>query len=64
MSSSSAPSRAQGGEEAHERPDPQSFEGQVIVPYAMPFVAGPGAIALVITIASGTSDSVSGRTRR
>lgn len=50
------PSRAQGGEEAHEEPDPESFEGQVIVPYAMPFVAGPGAITLVITIASGTSD--------
>jgi multiple antibiotic resistance protein len=50
------PSRAQGGEEAHEAPDPESFEGQVLVPYAMPFVAGPGAITLVITIASGTSD--------
>jgi multiple antibiotic resistance protein len=35
------PSRAQGGEEAHEAPDPESFEGKVIVPYAMPFVAGP-----------------------
>ncbi|MCB0829188.1 MAG: MarC family protein [Solirubrobacterales bacterium] len=51
------PSRAQGGEEAHEAPDPKSFEGQVLVPYAMPFVAGPGAITLVITIASGTSDA-------
>ncbi len=51
------PSRAQGGEEAHEQPDPESFEGQVLVPYAMPFVAGPGAITLVITIASGTSDA-------
>lgn len=50
------PSRAQGGEEAHERPDPASFEGQVIVPYAMPFVAGPGAITLVISISTGTSD--------
>ncbi len=50
------PSRAQGGEAAHEAPDPDSFEGQVLVPYAMPFVAGPGAIALVITLASGTSD--------
>jgi multiple antibiotic resistance protein len=47
------PSRAQGGKEAHE--EPQSFEGSVIVPYAIPFVAGPGAIALVITIASSTS---------
>jgi multiple antibiotic resistance protein len=51
------PSRAQGGEEAHEQPDPDSFEGQVLVPYAMPFVAGPGAITLVITIASDTSDA-------
>jgi multiple antibiotic resistance protein len=47
------PSRAQGGAEAHE--EPQSFEGSVIVPYAIPFVAGPGAITLVITIASSTS---------
>jgi multiple antibiotic resistance protein len=50
------PSRAQGGEKAHEAPDPESFEGQVIVPYAMPFVAGPGAITLVISVASGTAD--------
>jgi multiple antibiotic resistance protein len=47
------PSRAQGGAEAHERPT--SFEGSVIVPYAIPFVAGPGAITAVITIASGAS---------
>jgi multiple antibiotic resistance protein len=32
-----------------------SFEGSVIVPCATPFVAGPGAITLVITIASSTS---------
>lgn len=50
------PSRAQGGEAAHEEPDPESFEGQVLVPYAMPFVAGPGAITLVISISAGTSD--------
>jgi multiple antibiotic resistance protein len=52
------PSRAQGGEEAHEEPEPEpeGFEGQVIVPYAMPFVAGPGAITLVISISAGTSD--------
>ena len=48
------PSRAQGGSEAHEE---QSFEGSVIVPYAIPFVAGPGAITLVITLASSTSDA-------
>jgi len=47
------PSRAQGGKEAHERPE--SFEGNVLVPYAIPFVAGPGAITLVITIASSGS---------
>jgi multiple antibiotic resistance protein len=48
------PSRAQGGAEA--RKVPESFEGSVIVPYAIPFVAGPGAITLVITIASSTSN--------
>lgn len=47
------PSRAQGGAEAHEKQT--SFEGSVIVPYAIPFVAGPGAITAVITIASGPS---------
>jgi len=47
------PSRAQGGAEAHERRE--SFEGSVIVPYAIPFVAGPGAITAVITIASAPS---------
>lgn len=46
------PSRAQGGKEAHEKPD--SFEGSVIVPYAIPFIAGPGAMTLVITLAAST----------
>lgn len=46
------PSRAQGGEKAHEKPP--SFEQSAVVPYAIPFVAGPGAITLVITIASST----------
>jgi multiple antibiotic resistance protein len=46
------PSRAQGGKEAHEKPE--SFEGSVIVPYAIPFIAGPGAITLVITLAAST----------
>jgi multiple antibiotic resistance protein len=32
-----------------------SFEGSLIVPYAIPFVAGPGAITAVITIASSAS---------
>ena len=48
------PSRAQGGAEAHEKPP--SFDGNVIVPYSIPFVAGPGAMTLVITISSSTSD--------
>ena len=48
------PSRAQGGKESREVPD--TFEGSAIVPYAIPFVAGPGAITTVITIASSTSD--------
>ena len=48
------PSRAQGGKEAHE--EPESFEGSVIVPYAIPFIAGPGAITLVITIAASTDN--------
>lgn len=48
------PSRAQGGKAAREVPE--SFEGSVIVPYAIPFVAGPGAITTVITISSSTSD--------
>jgi len=47
------PSRAQGGKEAREVPE--SFDGSVVVPYAIPFVAGPGAITTVITIASSTS---------
>lgn len=46
------PSRVQGGEKAHEQPP--SFEHAAVVPYAIPFVAGPGAITLVITIASST----------
>lgn len=50
------PSRAQGGKEAREVPE--SFEGSVVVPYAIPFVAGPGAITTVITISSSTSDGV------
>ena len=50
-------SRAQGGKEAHEKPE--SFEGSVIVPYAIPFIAGPGAMTLVITLAAST-DSAEG----
>lgn len=46
------PSRAQGGKAAHEQPEPADFSGSAIVPYAIPFVAGPGAIALVISISA------------
>lgn len=49
------PSRAQGGKEAHEKPE--SFEGSVIVPYAIPFIAGPGAMTLVITLAASTENA-------
>ena len=38
----------------------ESFEGSVLVPYAIPFVAGPSAITLVITIASSTGDAWGG----
>ncbi len=48
------PSRTQGGEEAHEKRE--SFEGSVVVPYAIPFVAGPGAMTAVITIAAAGSN--------
>jgi multiple antibiotic resistance protein len=48
-------SRAQGGKEAHEKPE--SFEGSVIVPYAIPFIAGPGAMTLVITLAASTDNA-------
>ena len=45
-------SRAQGGEAAREEGKPASAEDQIVVPYAIPFMAGPGAITAVITIAS------------
>lgn len=51
------PSRAQGGEDAREEAHPQSAEDQIIVPYAIPFMAGPGAITTVITIASSGEGS-------
>lgn len=51
---SGEPSRAQGGKEAREQPE--SFDGSVVVPYAIPFVAGPGAIATVITIAASAEN--------
>lgn len=48
------PSRTQGGKESREQPE--SFDGSVVVPYAMPFVAGPGAITTVITIAASAEN--------
>lgn len=50
-------SRAQGGKAAHEEQHPESAEDKIIVPYAIPFMAGPGAITAVITIASSGSGS-------
>ncbi|TLQ45363.1 MarC family protein [Streptomyces marianii] len=46
------PTRAQGGAAAHEEPAPRSAEDSIVVPYAIPFMAGPGAITTVIGIAS------------
>ena len=48
------PSRVQGGHASREAP---KAEDQLIVPFAMPFIAGPGAITVVITLAAKT-DSV------
>ncbi|MCB0863756.1 MAG: MarC family protein [Solirubrobacterales bacterium] len=48
------PSRAQGGEASREQPE--SFDGSVVVPYAIPFIAGPGAITTVITIAASAEN--------
>ncbi|MFE0701355.1 MarC family protein [Streptomyces sp. NPDC058872] len=50
-----APTRAQGGERAHRDPGPKSAEESIVVPYAIPFMAGPGAITAVITISSSGS---------
>lgn len=46
------PSRVQGGAESREDPQPLSAEDSILVPYAIPFMAGPGAITAVITIAA------------
>lgn len=45
-------SRVQGGQEAHEAPAPMSADDSIIIPYAMPFMAGPGAISTVIAFSS------------
>lgn len=44
------PSKTQGGKQAHEAPQPLSAEQSIIVPYTVPFMAGPGAITSIITI--------------
>ena len=45
------PSRVQGGHDSREAP---KAEDQLMVPFAMPFIAGPGAITVVITLAAKT----------
>ena len=48
-------SRAQGGKKASEEPtdeDRSSVADKIVVPYAIPFMAGPGAITTVITISA------------
>lgn len=46
------PSRAQGGAAANEEHHVASAQDEIIVPYAIPFMAGPGAITTVITIST------------
>jgi multiple antibiotic resistance protein len=46
------PSRAQGGASATEERHVATAEDQIVVPYAIPFMAGPGAITTVITISA------------
>ena len=44
-------SRAQGGKDSRQEP---KAEDQLLVPFVMPFIAGPRAITIVITLASNT----------
>lgn len=46
-----SPSRVQGGKKSWEEP---SSEDSLFVPFSMPFIAGPGAITMVITLAAKT----------
>lgn len=57
MLSLGEPSKAQGGKHSRENPNP---DDHLIVPFAMPFIAGPGAITIVITLATqtGNMDSI------
>jgi multiple antibiotic resistance protein len=50
------PSKAQGGSDSRQEP---RAEDQLLVPFAMPFIAGPGAITIVITLASSGEGSIS-----
>ena len=51
------PSKTQGGKESRDTPNP---EDHLLVPFTMPFIAGPGAITIVITLSTqtGNVDSV------
>ena len=51
------PSKAHGGRESRGTPDP---EDQLLVPFTMLFIAGPGAITIVFTLSTqtGSMDSV------
>jgi multiple antibiotic resistance protein len=49
-------SRAQGGDDVYEEPDD---DDGYIVPFATPFIAGPGAITTVITLSSRGDDVAS-----
>ena len=53
MMAGGEPSRAQGGHDAREAPRP---DDHLLVPFAMPFIAGPGAITIVITLAAQTGN--------
>lgn len=49
MLADGSPSRAQGGDSAREGVAP---DDSLLVPFSMPFIAGPGAITVVITLAA------------
>ena len=57
MMSMGEPSKAQGGQASRDTPNP---EDHLLVPFTMPFIAGPGAITIVITLSTqtGNTDSV------
>jgi multiple antibiotic resistance protein len=57
MMSMGEPSKTQGGKESRDTPNP---DDQLLVPFVMPFIAGPGAITIVITLSTqtGNMDSI------